>query len=157
MPTDTTIATTLLTGRQDGAFKSSTLNNQLTVAAKAADVTSADSVSPQISPSQAERITDRQDVAVRDQQLPTDQQPADEKTLQKAVSDITAYVQNLQRDLQFRIDTELGRLVVSVVDSETKEIIRQIPSEDVLERARYLEESSVAEGVSDGLLLQVKI
>ncbi len=157
MPTDTTIATTLLTGRQDGAFKSSTLNNQLTVAAKTADVTSADSVSPQISPSQAERITDRQDVAVRDQQLPTDQQPADEKTLQKAVSDITAYVQNLQRDLQFRIDTELGRIVVSVVDSETKEIIRQIPSEEVLARARFLEEQTQDSGVADGLLLQVKI
>ncbi|GMQ88178.1 MAG: hypothetical protein BMS9Abin08_1405 [Gammaproteobacteria bacterium] len=153
MPTDTTIATTLLVGRQDGAFTSSTLNNQLTGTAEAADVSPANSVSPLISPSQAELLTDRQDLAVRDQELPPGQQPADEETLQKAVSDITAYVQNLQRDLQFRVDTELGQTVVSVVDSETKEVIRQIPSEDVLARARFIEERAAA----DGLLLQVKI
>ncbi|HEB87523.1 MAG TPA: flagellar protein FlaG, partial [Gammaproteobacteria bacterium] len=82
--------------------------------------------------------------------------PEDEQTLQKAISDISSYVQNLQRDLQFQVDTDLGRTVISVVDSKTKEVIRQIPSEEVLARARFLEAQAADSDASDGLLLQVK-
>jgi len=99
----------------------------------------------------------RQEPATASQDLPSDPVVADAGDLQKAVSDINAYTQNLQRDLQFRIDTELGRMVVSVVDSNTKEVIRQIPSEDVLERARFLKEVASTEGGADGLLFQVRV
>lgn len=53
-----------------------------------------------------------------------------------AVIKISEYVQNLQRDLQFNIDKESGRVVVRVIDSETDELIRQIPSEEVLALAK---------------------
>ncbi len=56
--------------------------------------------------------------------------------LNAAVQQMNTYVQNIQRDLQFSIDEESGRNVVKVIDSKSKEVIRQIPSEEVLALAR---------------------
>lgn len=60
------------------------------------------------------------------------------ETLQDAVSQINDYVQNIQRSLQFTVDEESGRDVVTVLDTKTEEIIRQYPSEEVLAFARQL-------------------
>ncbi len=148
MPTDITIATSVINAsRQNGVFSSPAVS-RIPAAAKAAENSSVE---------KNQAGAERQDAAAADQPLPPGERLADAESLQQAVSDISAYVQNLQRDLQFRVDTDLGRTIVSVVDSETKEVIRQIPSEDVLERARFLEERSAGQGGSDGLLLQVKI
>lgn len=62
----------------------------------------------------------------------------DPKALQTALSKMTEHVQNLQRALQFSVDEESGETVVKVVDSETKEVIRQIPSEELLAIANRL-------------------
>ncbi len=69
-----------------------------------------------------------------------EQSPAalDPKALETALSKMTAHVQNLQRALQFSVDEESGETVVKVVDSETKEVIRQIPSEELLAIANRL-------------------
>jgi len=113
-----------------------------------------DSVSPIKATAEADKAAaDRQIVAAGEQSLPSDTQPQSVDGLQKAVSDISHYVQNLQRDIQFQIDTELDRTIITVVDSRTHEVVRQIPSEEVLEQARRLKEQSAA----GGLLLQVKI
>jgi flagellar protein FlaG len=63
-----------------------------------------------------------------------------EQNLQGAVSDINNYVQNLQRSLLFTVDEESGKDVVTVLDTETEEVIRQYPSEEVLVIARRLAE-----------------
>jgi len=62
----------------------------------------------------------------------------DPKALQTALSKMTEHVQNLQRALQFSVDEESGETIVKVVDSETKEVIRQIPSEELLAIASRL-------------------
>jgi flagellar protein FlaG len=56
--------------------------------------------------------------------------------LDQVVQKMNTYVQNIQRDLQFSVDEESGRNVVKVIDSKSKEVIRQIPSEEVLALAR---------------------
>ena len=61
--------------------------------------------------------------------------------LQVAVSQINDYVQNLQRNLQFTVDEATGKDVVTIIDSESKEVIRQLPSEEALELARRLVEN----------------
>ncbi|AFJ03473.1 Flagellin protein FlaG [Methylophaga frappieri] len=66
----------------------------------------------------------------------------------QAVSQINDYVQNMQRSLQFSVDELSGRNVVTVIDKETEEVIRQIPSEEVLSIAR-----SIASQFDDGLSL----
>jgi len=74
----------------------------------------------------------------------------------QAVSDINAYLQNVSRELQFRVDEALplGRTVVSVIDTETKETIREFPSKEVLALARRLLEAQDVESsaTTEGLL-----
>lgn len=75
---------------------------------------------------------------------------ADREALIDAVSTLQDYVQNIQRDLEFTVDEELGRVIIRVYDSETKEIIRQIPAEEMLKLARQMAQ------VDEGLLLNTR-
>lgn len=65
--------------------------------------------------------------------------------VEAAVARLNAYVQDIQRDLHFSVDDNTGRTIIKVVDSQSEEVIRQIPPEEVLALARYLE--SAGEGV----------
>lgn len=65
---------------------------------------------------------------------------AQRETLNDAVSKLNDFVQNVQRDLQFEINNELGQTVVRVVDQETQEVIRQIPDEVALRLAENLQQ-----------------
>lgn len=58
--------------------------------------------------------------------------------VEQAVSQVNEFVQNLNRDLQFTVDEDSGRTVIKVLDTETKEVIRQIPPEELLRIANYL-------------------
>ena len=63
--------------------------------------------------------------------------------IDRAVASLNDYAQSLQRDLRFTLDEELGRPVVRVLDSETQELIRQIPNETALKLARNLKSIQV--------------
>jgi len=60
------------------------------------------------------------------------------KALDQAVKNVSGYVQNVTRELNFTVDEELDKFVVTVLDQDTGEIIRQIPTEEMLELARTL-------------------
>jgi flagellar protein FlaG len=62
----------------------------------------------------------------------------DPEQLQKLLGEIRAEVQNVQRALQFSVDEESGATIVRIIDSQTKEVIRQIPTEEVLSIASRL-------------------
>jgi flagellar protein FlaG len=64
--------------------------------------------------------------------------PEPNADLRQAVDRLNDMARTLKRDLQFRVDETTDRVVVTVVDSETQEMIRQIPSEEVLALARSL-------------------
>jgi flagellar protein FlaG len=53
---------------------------------------------------------------------------------------IEAYLRSNNRSLEFRVDADTGRTVVSVRDSETGELIRQIPGDEVLRIAQAMRE-----------------
>lgn len=72
--------------------------------------------------------------------------------LDSAVIEVSQYAQNVQRDLQFSVDDSSGRTVVTVLDRETQEIIRQIPGEAFLKMAQKLKENMAA-GQEDSLHL----
>lgn len=65
-------------------------------------------------------------------------QKADRDRLEDSVSQLKDLVQSVQRDLQFSIDDFSGRTVITVLDSKTEEIIRQIPSDEVLALAKNI-------------------
>lgn len=67
------------------------------------------------------------------------QNAADEAAkVEQAVNQVNEFVQTLNRDLQFTVDDASGRTVIKVLDTETKEVIRQIPPEELLRIATYL-------------------
>lgn len=47
-------------------------------------------------------------------------------------------------EVQFRVDEDSGRLVVTVLDRRDGSVLRQIPSEEALELARRLDEAASA-------------
>ena len=78
-----------------------------------------------------------------------------QEALEKVVSQLNAYIQNTQRDMDFSVDDATGRVVVRVVDSNTEEVIRQIPSEEMLAISRHLLESLESEQPK-GFLIELK-
>lgn len=58
--------------------------------------------------------------------------------VEQAVRQIQSYLSDSQRQLLFQIDQDTGRTVVRIVHPETNELIRQIPSEEVLTLARAM-------------------
>ena len=67
-------------------------------------------------------------------------QTAKSVEVRQAVSRINEIVQSKQRDLSFNMDEDSGKYVIRVVDTESGELIRQIPSEEVLAIASQLRE-----------------
>lgn len=61
--------------------------------------------------------------------------------LARAVAEVQEYADLVSgRALSFAIDNQLNRSVITVVDSETESLVRQIPSEEILEAARLLKQ-----------------
>jgi len=71
---------------------------------------------------------------------PEVRQPVSRAVVQEAGQKAEQFFQNIRRNLVFSEDSSSGRTVVSVVDSETGEIIRQIPPEQVVRIAESLGE-----------------
>lgn len=83
--------------------------------------------------------------------LPSDAQPAaaKEAELAQVVKDLNSYAQAVQREVQFSIDKDSGQMLIKVIDSKTKELIRQMPTEEALAIDRYLDRDY-------GLMLRAK-
>lgn len=56
-----------------------------------------------------------------------------------ATKKIQSFIEQRTSELQFSVDETSGLQVVRVLDRSTKEVIRQIPSQEVLEIAQALE------------------
>jgi len=65
---------------------------------------------------------------------------ATDQALADAIDKLNSKVQNLNRNLEFSLDEESGKVLVKVVDAQTHEILRQIPSEEAVELARRIEQ-----------------
>ncbi len=75
-------------------------------------------------------------------------QPASEENdseLNSVVTSLNSSIQSIQRNLEFSVDKELGRVIINVKDKETDEVVRQIPSEEALNLARNLQ--SIVDGM----------
>jgi len=64
---------------------------------------------------------------------------AREKQLKDVVRRLNDFVKEHDRTLHFSVDHSLQRTIVRVIDSETGETIRQIPSEEMLKMAHRME------------------
>jgi flagellar protein FlaG len=63
----------------------------------------------------------------------------DEEQVTQALKSINELLKTRSPDLEFSIDRDSDRAIVKVVDKETQEVIRQMPSEDALQIAKALD------------------
>jgi len=84
-----------------------------------------------------------QELPVDGRELPPENHEV--KEIDDALNEINSHFQASHREIQFAVDDDSGRTVIKVMDLDTKEMIRQIPSEEVLKFARMLEEGAVVE------------
>lgn len=64
---------------------------------------------------------------------------ADKPTLEHAVQRISEYVSASRPEINFTIDETTGTQVVRIVDSQSKQVIRQMPSEEAIQIAQALD------------------
>lgn len=69
---------------------------------------------------------------------------ADEATLRAAREQVNRALAGNGRELAFDFEDGSGRVVVKLIDTRTKEVLRQVPSEEMLAIARALEEGEVS-------------
>jgi len=89
-------------------------------------------------PGQSSSNTDEARAAGRSQEINPGEAARLEQTVRESVEKLNAFIRPYVTSLQFSVDKDLGRVVVKIMDSETKEVIKQIPSEDVLALTKAL-------------------
>lgn len=138
------ITNAMVTKMSPSANGSSTVSTQNSgQASVAANIPSQDSVTSVNVPEQAQTS------------LESSQPALSQAELQNVVNELNDQIQTVQRDLSFTMDEGSGKTVIKVMDSDSGEVIRQIPSEEVLAIASYFKEvreSAEQSEVAPGLL-----
>lgn len=76
--------------------------------------------------------------------------------IETAVSDVNSFLQSQTRQLNFSIDEKSQRSVVKVTDSDTGDVIRQLPSDEVLKLAARIKDLQSDIGAAVGVLFSNK-
>jgi flagellar protein FlaG len=84
------------------------------------------------------------------QQAAEQLQQLSREEVKQAADDISSFVQNIQRNLNFSVHDETGKPIIKVTDTETDEMIRQIPTEEVLQLQKYIHDAA-------GILFKAKV
>ena len=66
-------------------------------------------------------------------------QAVDQNQIRRALEEANRKVQSLGGSLEFSIDEQTGKTLVRIIDTSTNELIRQIPSEEMLVIAKSLD------------------
>ena len=66
-------------------------------------------------------------------------EPVSREQLNQAIKATKDFVGSIHSSLDFSVDEDTGSVVVKVIDKETKEVIRQFPSEEMLSIAKALD------------------
>jgi flagellar protein FlaG len=61
--------------------------------------------------------------------------------LVQAMKELQEFVDALGRDLNFRVDEGINRSIITVRDATTKQVVRQIPAEEIVSIARQITDS----------------
>jgi len=77
--------------------------------------------------------------------------------INKKVSELNSFVQNIQRSVEFSVHEETGRSIITVRDKDTGDEIRRFPSEEILNFAAHIAETlAVPEERGVGMLINGK-
>lgn len=84
---------------------------------------------------------------------------SDSQNIEMAVAEVSEFVQShaQTRQLAFSVDEQSQRAVVQVTDSATGDVIRQIPSEEVLKLSERIRELQTDVGDTVGILFNREV
>ncbi|WP_051078257.1 flagellar protein FlaG [Leeia oryzae] len=68
------------------------------------------------------------------------QDAPNQQSMKEVAEQINKTIQKMAASLELSIDDDSGTVVFKVMDKDTKEVIRQIPSEDMMDLAKRIEE-----------------
>ena len=69
-------------------------------------------------------------------------QPLEREQLEQMAQQLQDFMGEMNRSLQFQVDEDSGRDVIKVLDKDSGEVIKQYPSEEVLNLVSKLSESA---------------
>jgi flagellar protein FlaG len=72
--------------------------------------------------------------------------------LDAAVKEIQASLQQLPVDVKYGVDRETGMYYFKLIDPATQEVIRQVPSEEIMAMSKRLRDLSDGQGTSGVLM-----
>jgi len=81
----------------------------------------------------------------------------EDNELESALSEVESFLKMQNRDLSFTIDDKTQRSIVTVKDAESGDVIRQIPSEEVLKLAERIQELQQDIGSRVGVLFSKQV
>jgi len=67
--------------------------------------------------------------------------PIEVPKIESVTKQIDSFLRSIGRTINFRVDPSSGEMVVSVLDANTGEVIRQVPGEEALQLAQRIEDS----------------
>jgi len=80
-------------------------------------------------------------------QQQTTENKISKEDIKEAVNQIKEQMGSIGRNINFSFDEELDIVIIKVVNKDTEEVVRQFPSEELIEMAKHLQEYK-------GLILQ---
>ena len=75
------------------------------------------------------------------------------EVVRKAAEELNEFARQIQTSLKFSVDEVSGRSIITVTDSQTGDVIRQIPAKEILAVANLLREFTASDVDKVGLLL----
>ena len=77
--------------------------------------------------------------------------------IETAAAQLSEFVQTNNRQLNFSVDEGSNKQVVKVTDSQSGDVIRQIPSEEILKLSERLQDLQTEVGTAVGLLFNKQV
>ncbi|TKB47250.1 flagellar protein FlaG [Ferrimonas sediminicola] len=132
---DSTIISTVGTTVATSSVKPELAGERQAAKAAQSEVVAADAVTAAAQAGEADRESGKEALGER---------------VAEATRGMNEFFDSIDKDIRFHIDEETNRSVVKVIEVSSGDVIRQIPSEEVLELAARMSEAS-------GLLMKDKI
>ena len=89
-------------------------------------------------------LSEQQQEAIREQPR---------RNIERAAEQINDFARQIGTNLEFAVDESSGRVIITVREAETGNIVRQIPPEELLNIAELVRENAINNAFPAGILL----
>lgn len=98
-------------------------------------------VRPAATPAPVQAAAPAAPAQAKPKQAPVESKPAVD--IEKVAHQLENFLKRVSRSLEFHVDEASGRVVCSVRDAQTGDLIRQIPNEEVLRMAELAHDETI--------------